>query len=194
VPYSAVQTGIIARTDASASANVAAAGFTEAGRSLTALALGASFTDAERGTLNEAGVNVATLGPAGGIYTYGYRSLVDPDDPTWLQLTNVRFRMELQAILEGVAQAFTFREIDGRGHLQAAFSGAISGALLPFWAAGSLYGDTPAQAFSVDTGATQNPPEQLAAGEIRAAVGVRMSPFGERVYIELAKTAITEAL
>lgn len=191
VPYSAVQMGLIARVDALESANVAAAGVN--GQSLTALGLGATWTDPERATLNDAGVTVARV-IYGGVRTYGVRSLADPVDPTWLQLTHARFRMELQAVLEAAAESFVFAEFDGKGRKLAAFAGALAGELLPYHSAGSLYGDTPAEAFAIEVGPTVNPPAQLESGLVRAVVTVRMAPTGERVVIELSKRSIQEAI
>ena len=66
--------------------------------------------------------------------------------------------------------------------------------LVPFYVAGSLYGETFEEAAVVDTGPQVNTEETIANREIKAIIAVRMSHFGERVVIEISKVATTEAV
>ena len=76
VPYSAVQAGLIARSDAATgNPNLAAAGVN--GISRAALGLTQTYVDADRESLNEAGVTVA-IQKYGTIRTYGARSRGGP--------------------------------------------------------------------------------------------------------------------
>jgi phage tail sheath protein FI len=192
VPYSAIQAGLIARSDSRGkSPNVAAAGANGTAR----FALGLSrvaWSDADRDTLNDAGVNVARE-LYGSVVTYGYRTLVDPvTKPNLRELSAARLLAAITARCRVVADGFLFSEIDGAGATRSAFAGALTGVLLPYWNAGSLYGETPGDAFAVDVSDAVNTPEQLAAGELRAVVAVRISPFAERVTIEIVKKPIDQ--
>jgi hypothetical protein len=66
--------------------------------------------------------------------------------------------------------------------------------LMAYYIDGSLYGATPDEAFSVDVGPDVNTSVTLAAGELRAVLTVRMSPFAEVVRIEIVKVSIEQTL
>jgi hypothetical protein len=66
--------------------------------------------------------------------------------------------------------------------------------LTGYYNAGSLYGETPDDAFSVDVGESVNTPSTLAAGELRAVITMRMSPFAERVVIEIVKVSVDQSI
>lgn len=194
VPYSAVQAGLIARRDGvTGNPNDPAAGVN--GRSRYALSLSQpTFTDAQRMQLNEAGINIARE-MHDGVRTYGYRTVIDPNgDPSWLSLAAARVRMAIEHDANALGEEFMFAQIDGRGLKIAEFNGALTGMLQGYWTLGALYGESPDEAFIVDTGLGVNTPESLARNELRAAIGLRTSPFAELVYIEIVKVPITEAL
>lgn len=194
VPYSAVEAGILARNDgAGLSPNTAAAG--DKGQANYAVGLSqVAWSDSDREVLNNAGVNVARI-LYGGVRTYGFRTLIDPNvDRTWLQLTNSRLDMAIRSKAQAIAELFEFSEIDGKGKTFARFQGELVGMLLPFYSEGSLYGDTPEEAFNVDVGPGVNTPTTISNLEIHAVITLRMSPFGEVVIIEVAKVPITEAV
>jgi phage tail sheath protein FI len=193
VPYSAVQAGLYARSDRINSPNVPVAG--QNGQARFVIDLAQSWSDDDRETLNDAGIAIAK-DVYGAIQTYGLRSAADPeDDPLWLQFPGARLLMAIRAECAVVAERKQFAQIDGKGlvfrDLQSDLEGEV---LLPYFDQGSLYGETPEEAFRVDTGAQVNTAETIAAGEIRAAVGVRTSPGAELVYIQIARQAITQPL
>jgi hypothetical protein len=192
VPYSAVQAGLEARRDRVASQNIPAAGRSYPLQYVMALAY--EFSDDDRTELIEYGVNLAHT--VGGLReTYGYRSLADPDtDPNWVQFNYARLRMAITASAEDIGETFLFSQIDGKGLKLSEFGSAIAGLLLDFYVLGSLYGDTPAEAFRVDVGSSVNTAETIEAGELHAVAGVRMSPHAEMVVIEFVKTPITQAV
>lgn len=185
VPYSVVQAGIISRNDATLSPNVAAAGVN--GQSRFAIDLTATFTDAEREELNDAGVNIARL-VYGGVRTYGYRTLASLDSG-WGMLSNARLNMEIVAKCEAVAERYLFAQIDGRRVKLGQFGADLSGVLVPYYESGSLFGESVDDAFYVDVGPQVNTLESIAAGELHAIVGLRMSPFAEYVVVEIVKAA-----
>lgn len=192
VPYSAIQAGLNARNDATLSPNVAAAG--DRGISRFAIGLTQAWTDAQRETLNDGAVTIA-IEKFGRLGTYGLRSVADPDTtPLWVQFPGARLIMAIKAKSEAVAEHYLFEQIDGRGLVFSKFASDLEGVLLPYYTAGSLFGATPSEAFIVDTGPQVNTEESIAAGEIRAAIGVRTSPGAELVYIQIARQAVDQPL
>lgn len=192
VPYSAVQAGLIARSDGlGGSPNDPAAG--ENGQAVFATGLSQPAWDAATRTdLNAAGVNVARV-IYGGVRTYGYRALVDPvATPNWLQLSNVRMYMTIVADGEAIAERYVLKKVDGRRHLLAKYAGELVGMLKPLWEDDSLYGATAEEAFNVDVGPSVNTNVTIANNEVRAIVTLRISPFAEEVRLELVKVPITQ--
>lgn len=192
VPYSAVQAGLEARRDRLESQNVPAAGRSYPFSYVTELVT--EWTDPDRTALIDLGVNTAhTVGSVR--ETYGYRSLASPTtDPNWVQFNFARLRMAITARAEDIGESFLFEQMDGKGLKLSEFGSAISGMLLDFFVLGSLYGDSPDDAFRVDVGSSVNTAETIAAGELHAVAAVRMSPHAEMVVIEFVKTPITQAV
>lgn len=186
VPYTAVQAGLTARLDAlGANANAAAAGVNGRARFATGLSQ-AAWTDTDRETLNDAGVNVARVinsVPE----TYGYRTLVNGvADSTWLDLGNARLNMQIAAGAFAIGERFVFRQATAR--TAAEFGAAIAAEILsPLYGADALYGDSPSDAYSVDIGSQVNTDTTLGQGKLNAAVTVRMSRNAELVTITITK-------
>lgn len=191
VPYSAVQAGLIARSDAATgNPNLPAAG--ENGKPQSVLSLTAEWTDAQRVSLNEGGVNVARE-VYGEIKTYGFRSVADPDDyPLHWMLNNVRTDMAVAAKADAIAERFVFTIIDGQGITISQFGGELAAMCQAYYALGALYGTEPDEAFRVDVGSSVNTAESIAEGRLRAVISLRRSPFAELVEVEIVKIAITE--
>lgn len=194
VPYCAVQAGLIARSEAAGNGpNAAAAGPNGVARYATGLSQ-AALNDADRETLNDAGVIVARQ-RLGVIQTYGYRTLADPDsDPDWVQLTGSRTVMAIKANMLRVADEYLYAQLDGRGIKIAAFGGDLAAVCAGFYDSGALYGATPDDAYSVDVSAAVNTPESIAAGYLKARVALRISPFAERVEIDIHRVRLADAV
>lgn len=195
VAPSAVVAGLIARRDAeTGNTNEAAAGANGVSRYAIGLSQPA-FADADREALNAAGVDVLRV-LDNAVRLYGYRTIASAPAATspWQALTAARLRMSIVADAEAVGEAFLFSQLDGKGLKVAEFNGALAGMLNEYWGAGALYGQTADDAYTVDTGATVNTPTTLEANELHAVLAVRVSPFAELVYIEIAKVPVTEAL
>lgn len=194
VPPSPVVAGIIARTEAEGNnSNVAAAG--DNGVSLSAIDLSQDpWTDTQRATLNDAGVNV--IRPLRGTFrVYGFRSVVDPiNAPAFLQFSAAREFMSLSARCTEALEAFVFGQVDGKGVFFSQVTGALRAICLEDYNAGALYGDTPEEAFDARCDESTSTPAQIAAGEIHAVVEAKVSPFAERVVLEIVKVANTEAM
>jgi uncharacterized protein len=191
IPYSGVQSGLIAASDAAGDPNRPAAGVN--GISRYALGLANDFTDDDREVLNEAGVAMAKV-RYGQIRTYGYRTGAGPLDTNWLWFGNSRLIMSLAHECDAIAESYVFRQIDGRRGVFAALNSDLKGVLLPHYNAGALFGETPQEAFQVDTGLTVNPVDTIKNGEIHAVVRVKCSPSAEWVQIEIVKTPIETSL
>jgi hypothetical protein len=192
IPWSGIQAGLIARQDATGNPNRAAAG--SFGISSWAIDLERTYADDERERLMHAGVNTPRI-----IYDtvrgYGFRSLVDEQGPRrgWLLLSNVRLAMAVKARGDEIAERYVFEVIDGRGLMFARFGGELSAMVAGYWP-DALYGDTPEEAYRVDTGDAVNTPETVANLEVHAVILLRMNPFGEWVEVQIVKQAITESL
>ncbi len=194
VPPSAVQAGLAARSDGtSGNPNVPVAGQNAISRYAIGLSQSA-WSDQNREVLNNAGVNVI-LEKSATIRSYGNRTCANQvTERNWLLLSNSRLAMFIAAKAGEIAEHYLFAQLDGRGIKVAEFAGDLQGILLPLYQMDALYGATPEEAFSVDTGEGVNPPEQLAEGILSASISVRMSPAAERVEIFVSKVAAEEAI
>ncbi len=152
-----------------------------------------NWSDAARGRLNAAGVNVFRL-VNNTQRLYGYRTAVNPNgsNAAWLNAANARLRMAIEAEADTLAEAFVFGQITPAKIAQ--YNGALTGMLLRYYGLGALYGATPAEAFAVDTGSAVNTVDRIAARRLSAVMGLRMSEFAEIVYMEFVKVPITEAI
>lgn len=193
IPGSAIVAALIARSEGLGnSPNVPAAG--DNGISNVALDVTQHFPDEDRETLNDAGYNVLLL-RNNAVKVYGYRTPVNPiTEPDWLLFNNSRLAMAIIAEADEIAERFMFDQIDGRGLKIAEFNGSLVGMLIPYFDAGSLYGETFQDAAKVETGPQVNTTENLAQGILSAQIAIRMSPFAERVVIEITKVANTEVI
>lgn len=143
------------------------------------------FTDTERATLDEAGVNPFVVG-INGVQLYGFSAL-----PADTFFTNARLRMALTARLNSVAQQFVFRTINDE--LRGAFRSVILAELDREYKAGQLYGDTPEDAYDVDVSDAVNTPATIAAGQLLARAWYVPGPFAERVQINLLALPVPAA-
>lgn len=195
VPASAVKAGLIARNDAVNDPGQAADGVN--GRSAAAISVRAAFTDDDYEALNAGAVNLFRAFPqyGGEVRAYGDRSLADKDTyPLYWQLPWARLFMAVRAQGQDIAEHYVFSQVDGRGHTLAAYAGELTGMLLELYNADAFYGDSPAEAFNVNVGSAVNTIGDIADGNIRAVISVRMSPFSELVRLEITRRSITESV
>lgn len=194
VPYSGIQMGLIARSEAEGNnPNRAAAG--PRGTSRYATGLVTTFTDAEREDLQEAGVIPAIL-VRGVVTTFGNVTLVNQTtEPNWQSFSASRLVMAVAAAAGEVLESYDFEQIDGRGYIFKQLQGDLSGAAcMPFYLDNALYGQTPEDAFFVNTGPDVNTPTSIAAEEVKAQIGIRVSPSATFLEVEVVKVPTTEAL
>lgn len=198
VPYSAVQCALNSRVDGKGNPNQAAAGDPD-GQTRWVIGVSQdtrSLTDADRQTLNDAGVNVAMLFFGGrGPQTYGNRTLRGfAEDPRWYQASGSRLAMAIRARGDAILGRYVHKQIDGKRELQSALEGELSVMLGRLYDRRALFGNIPADAYAVDAGPTVNTPESIAAGLLKAHVTFRASPGAEHVTLELVRVAVTEAV
>lgn len=194
VPSSGIQMGLIARSEGEGNGpNKAAAG--KRGRSKYATGLVTLFTDTERGELDEAGV-IASIMVRGVVTTYGNVTLVNQTtEPNWKSFSASRLVMGVAAKAEEILESYDFEQIDGHGYIFKKLQGDLSGgACMPFYLADELYGQTPEEAFFVNTGPDVNTPTSIAAEEIKAQIGIRVSPTASFLEVEVVKVPTTESL
>jgi hypothetical protein len=192
IPPSAIQAGMIARSDSiTGNPNRAIAG--QNGISRFATSVRATFTDAERSTLADAGVTVIVASQFGAM-TYDDVTLVDQAAyPEWLGAGGNREIMALVSEALGVAGAHMFAQNQGPASLDA-FNGDLKAVCLRHKARGSLYGATPEDAFHVETGPTVNTPTTVQARQLKAALSVKLSPNNRQVTVQITNRPLTAAL
>lgn len=191
VPPSAYAAGKTAALDASAgtSGRAPAGDQGAASYALDVKTPAGGLSDADYEDLNDGNVNMVRAFRSRGVQLYGFRSVTSDDE--WRQLTATRLRTSLTARLEQIGLGYVFRTIDRKGQLLGEFNGALAGECMNDYRAGALYGEEPEDAFRVDTSDAINTDETQAAGEIRAAVYARFSPFAELVRIDIIKVPVT---
>lgn len=170
-------------------ADVAAAG--NNGIMSHAVGVSQTYVHSDRGNLNQAGVGVIR-NYKGNVQLYGYSGL--SLDPNWVDVGNVRLRMQIIDAVRDIGDNYEFADIDAGGLTAAAFGGDINSYLSTLWIQKALYGVTPAAAFTVDVGPSINTPAAAANRQLLASVGVVMSPTADQVIINVTKYPVGQAL
>lgn len=194
VPYSGLQMGLTARAESEGNnPNKAAAG--PRGKSRYATGLVNVFTDAQRETLDDAGVTSSIL-VRGVVTTYGNVTLVNQTtEPNWKSFSASRLVMAVAAKAAVILESYDFEQIDGRGYVFKKLQGDLAGgACMPFYLDNALYGQTPEEAFFVNTGPDVNTPTSISQEEIKAQIGIRVSPTASFLEVEVVKVPTTESL
>lgn len=194
VPYSGIQMGLIARAEGEGNnPNRAAAG--KLGESRYATDLVTKFTDAQRGELDEAGV-IASILRRGIVVTYGNVTLVNQTtEPNWQSFSASRLVMGVAAKAGEVLESYDFAQIDGHGYVFGDLQGDIAGvACMPYYLDNALYGQTPDEAFAVNTGPDVNTPTSIEEEKLKAQIAIRVSSSASVLEVEVVKVPISESL
>jgi hypothetical protein len=192
VPASIVKAAIMARNDiATGNPNLAAAGIDS--RCAYVLGVVAERTEAERNTLADSGINCFRT-YVGAIMPYGYRTVADPDDlPVWWDVSGSRTVMAVRAREAGVAEAHTFRQIDGSGAFLASYEASLARELKELQTLGALFATSATDpGYRVSAGWDVNPREDVAQGIVRARITMRTSPFAEHLTVSIIRRPITQ--
>jgi len=193
VPYSGVQMGLIARSEAEGNGPGKAVAGSKRGKARWVIGLVKTFTKEERAELSAAGVTCAIL-KKGVPTTFDNRTLVDETtDPDWVGLSESRLIMGVRERTRQVLEGFEFEDIDGHGYIFNDLAGEIGArACKPYYEADELYGESPEEAFVVNTGPQINTPASIEAEEIKAQVAVRAARTGRFLSAEVVKVPISE--
>jgi uncharacterized protein len=144
-----------------------------------ALDVSIGFGLAERGAINDAGVNLLRCSPNQGIQVWGARTL--HTDPRWRYVAHRRLIHRLVRAIRRVAEPLVF-ESNGPA-LWLAFTRAATTVLLEAYRAGGLQGARPEEAFRVVCDAGNNPPEQIDLGQV--ACDIQLAPAVPMEFITL---------
>lgn len=155
-----------------------------------------AVTDSEFTSLNTARVSTIRI-MQGKLRMYGWTCLANPEGDTVGNLAGGQFRDLINVIVwkaTQVAEDYVGRIVDGRGITLGEFGGDLTGVVAPFAASGALFarldddGKELDPGYVVNSGSSINPPEDLATGELKAEIGVRLSPSAEFIVITIAAT------
>jgi len=194
IPPEGSVAGRMARVDRAAVEGPAQPAAGDYGISTWSTGVTQTWTEAERETLNEAGIAVIRQ-MKNGVQLYGYRTPVDPVTwPQYVEVNGMRVLMAIRSECESILAGFVIRNLDGNGHLLGELNGAITADLTSWYGRRALYGSTPQEAFAVDTSSAINPPEQLTARKIKAQALVATTPFAERVELTITKVAAGDSI
>jgi hypothetical protein len=192
VPYSGVQMGIIARVDGLNDPSQVAAG--SLGYSRLAIGPKRDFTDDERETLNYQGVTLAKV-VNNQVRTYGYRTSAGLEETNWVFFQESRVVMAVAHECDAALEDFVLKTIDGRGKIFGRVNVALTGICQKYWQANALFGETPQEAFRVDTSYPGiNTVETVAAGEIHAQVLLRTSRIAEWIALDIVKVPLQRSI
>lgn len=187
VPASVLVCGLVARSDAAvghANNSPAVTQRRDAGVIRQGLGVLATFTDAERDTLNAAGVSVIRLRQ--GVPTlYGWRSV--STTPLFSQLGAGRMTMQLQAGMNAQMEQFLETQVDGVGALYDEVDTVLRAYFTELWNLKALYGRTADQAFALAV-AEVNTDQDAAAGRVRAIVRVKLTRSAELIALGVSVT------
>lgn len=195
VPPSAIAAAAYAVIDTLGNPNQAAAGIN--GIVSGILDVRQTFADADRQTLNTAGVNVIRQ-MAGGFRIYGFVTAVNRlTDPLYYQLPNTRLDMYVRAHAEAIAETYFGSQIDGQGLDAARYGNDLTVMLAGLYSipgGGALFGPTAQDAFTVDTSGDVNTLTSEEAGNLIATIAYRRSPGAEQVNLNIVRVPITQAV
>lgn len=130
------------------------------------------------------------------VRVYGARS-ISSDDANWRYITYRDTLNYITGRAETALEPLVFRPIDGRGNLFGEIEAILTGIMEPIRAAGGVFeGTDPVSGRVIDSGytvsadAANNPPANLANGEVSAIISARVSPVADKINITITKSAI----
>jgi len=181
IPPSGHVAGVWCRTDATRGVHKAPANEVTLG----ANAVSFQITQAEQGSLNQAGINCIRAFSGRGIRIWGARTL--SSDPEWRYI-NVRrlFNYVSESIMQGT-QWSVFEPNDQKLWIQLRI--AASSFLTRTWRDGALFGSSPDQAFFVKCDSETNPPDVIEAGQVVCEIGIAPVKPAEFVIFRLSQYA-----
>lgn len=151
-----------------------------------------AFTDPEVEELYLAGIMLCKV-VNGQVRLYGFRTPVSPQtDPLYVQFNNIRTDMAITWKAFAIEEEYYASQIDGVGLDAANYANSLAGMLLPLYNLKALFGKTPAEAFTVDTGLDVNTLAGGAEGTLNATLAYRRTPGADQVNLNLTRVSITQ--
>jgi phage tail sheath protein FI len=148
--------------------------------------------------LDEARVNaIRSIG--GSIRVYGARSL-STDEANWRFITFQDMVNHIAVEAEERLEDFVFSTIDSRGGLFGQIRGSMIAMLDPHRISGGLYeafdagGERVDPGYSVVVNDDNNPASQLANGQVKVDVGIRVSSVGDKINVTITKSNLTASV
>jgi hypothetical protein len=149
------------------------------------------YSDADRQTLYNAGINLLEAGPEG-VYLNGSRTGVDSE--RWPQYTFIAGARTRMAIVDRARQAvrpFLFKALDGQGIRLETIKGVVENECKPFAEEpiSGLFDVNGDGGYSVSIASSL---QELSQGRVRVQLGLRTSPTTELIVIEFSAIALTD--
>ena len=148
--------------------------------------------------LDEGRVNaIRSIG--GSIRVYGARSL-STDEANWRFITFQDMVNHIVVEAEERLEDFVFSTIDSRGGLFGQIRGSMIAMLDPHRISGGLYeafdagGERVDPGYSVVVNDDNNPASQLANGQVKVDVGIRVSSVGDKINVTITKSNLTASV
>lgn len=188
--------GVRARAHASAAGPAQSPIAPDYGTSQFVNGIETAVTDAEFNTLNTGKVSTVRI-VGSKLRLYGWKTVANPEGDTVGNLAGGQFRDLINAVVweaSQIGERYVGALVDGRGVTLGAFSGDLTGMCAKYAATGALFalldddGKPLDGGYVVNVGPDVNPPVDLAAGELKAEIGLRLSPTAEWITITIAVT------
>lgn len=152
-----------------------------------------NWSEAELEELAEAGVNVTKVALGGGVRIYGFRtSAPRTTESLYYQFNNARVDMAMEWKADVILEEFFAADIDGQGKTAGDLKSELAKMCLGLYEKGALFGETPGQAFVVDTGADVNTLVTEEEGDLNATIGACRAKGAEQVNLVLDRVPITQ--
>jgi hypothetical protein len=153
-----------------------------------------TWVQSDRDLLSNAGVTVIR-NIRGHVQPYDGLTLADPVVyPQYAEASGMRVVLAIYAESLAAIEQYILRVIDGHRHILTELEKDLVGICQDWYGRDALYGATPAEAFSVDTGPGVNPDAQLALRKIAAQMELRTSPFAATVSLLITKVASSDTI
>lgn len=189
VPPSALVAAVMARNDGQGlSVNEPPSGKNGIARWVTGTTQ-AAWSDTDRAALNTLGGNAIIDRISTGVTIFGARTMANPTTDRWTWVPNARFYGSIVAQSNGIGDEYVVGRLNR--HRLASFEKDLVGLLKGYWPE-DLVGDSPADAFAVDT--SENTDTTMEAGQLLATLSLRIAGVAEVVTIQIVKVALTETV
>ena len=149
--------------------------------------------DSDRTTLFTKGVNMCA-NRWGVLENYGfvtpiYQGSPISSTPFW-QLNCARTRMYMKAQAMAIGENYYMRTLDGQGKLAAELGADLAVMCSDLYEQDALYGDTKADAYSINVSSSVNTTATAANATLNASVEARLSQYTNKVVINLVSVPV----